>query len=195
MNDKVKLTALPKFEEQKIESNLNAVYPLWAPGPNVSIKTAKEGFKAPPIHALLLGIISLPSQQVDDDGEKQEWNALVMELKQAAYAKAPDEEEARVYAPGDRIAITVTATLEKMQQFAENPHEVLEAVLKPEVKKNKRGQNMWIFPTFGKVAVHKRSRSHAITASSVFSHLGSAPSAPSLSSGAVDGAPFARAQA
>lgn len=177
------------FVAPKAQSNLNAVYPLWSPGPNVSIKTAKEGYKANPIHGTLLGVVDLPSQQLDEEGHPQDWKAIVIELKQKSYAKAPDEEEARIYEAGSRIAMTVTSTLERMVAFAENPNEVLEACIYPEVKLNKRKQTMWVFPKFDNIAVTPRQKVHSISASSVFKTMGHAPTAPSLGSGGD--APFA----
>jgi hypothetical protein len=148
--------------------NLSAVYPTYvgfADGSDARNKSNlnKDGA---PIQGYGLGIVDLPSQMTDRDGNPQEWKALVIELTQPTYARLPVENgEVKAFGKGDRIVVTLTAAIDKPDVLAsfQDPHNVHEFLIQPRVGKTKTGQSLWLFPLFVELGSIKRTASHKVS--------------------------------
>lgn len=192
-NDK----AAAAFVRPQVKVNLAAQYPLYDGG---DARTGKIGTKGLPIHGILLGMLDLPSVLPNADGEVREWRAFVFELLQPAPACPPGKDaETKMYQKGDKIALTVTKTLERYVDMASHPQKVFEVLVEPEISQTKAGQSLWIYPMIGIVAEHKRLPIHSISTSDFFAEIANAagPATGGQLGGGqanANGAPFAGAR-
>lgn len=181
------------FVRPNVQVNLMAKYPKYA---GCDARVTKEGTKAPPIHGLLLGTVDLPKTIRDPQtGELKDWTAFVLELKQPALCKHPDEEDAKMFPAGTKIVLTMSKALERdeFRKIANHPKKVFEVLIEPEVSKTSEGLSLWIYPTFGVInmnGIDRDAAKHSVSVHGILDGmLGDAPQLP------TNGAPFKGATA
>lgn len=151
--------AVPAFVRPAAFANLAEKYPIYDGG---DARTAKPGAKGAPVNGYFLGSLELPGTQADSDGVVKPWFVFVIELLQPAPAAPPGKDAAgddfptRWYLKGERIAVTMSAALERYEPIGNDKARVHEVLIEPEVSKNKKGQPLWVYPTFGIVSSRAR---------------------------------------
>jgi hypothetical protein len=189
--DEVKGAAeLPKFVRPDTSKglNLNARYPLYDGGDG---QNAKEGTKGHGIHGYILGIVDLPSKQLDENGDPKPWPVMIIELKQAAPACDSGEDAVTTMRPaGTKIGFTMTTALTSNPRFARlarDPNFVHEIFIEPVMGRNAKKQALWLYPEFTAIGKIKRDKiMHSVNVEAYLDDLlGAAPQLPS-----TNGAPF-----
>ena len=82
--------------------------------------------------------------------------ALVRALSAVPACAPGDESETQMCPKGTKIALSITAAMNRFKALAQHPNKVYEVVIKPEIGRPKKKQALWLYPTVGVVQQHKR---------------------------------------